>query len=203
MNENTPPLDGLIQIATYWTLNPDHSCSAWVMRPGGKKNEYVVTPDQLRTLHEDMPEALKAMIVNRLQKGEQGVAQQFKVQATLQLLQFGGIKLKDRLDKPYLLSKVTNINRVPGYDNLVAITGTAVTVNHTQHEGRHIDYVVDIKNPVLNVERSVLDESYPGWEKRLTLGVELDVNTVALYRHVFPNKTAPAPLPLAGNLTFE
>lgn len=203
MEEHLPPLDGLVQIASYWTLNPDYSFSAWSLRADGKKNEYNVSKDQLRTLHEDLPEALQAIIVSRLTKGEQGIAQQFKVQATLQLLQFGGIAFKDMLGVSHLLSKVSELYSISTSANLVGVSGTAVDVEHVQHKGRKIGFVVNIKHPVLTVERMELEHRYPGWEKRLAVGRELEIDEPSLFRHVFMNAAVDTTPPAINAITFE
>lgn len=165
-------------------------------------NDPIVSRAFLHALHEDLPDAILALIGWHFSVGANRSGEAFAyhddVMTTMDVLLSKTVTLTDTDGNTRLLSKVKDIRPFTSLPQNLWLKATLVRINTHLVDNRPVQFAISHDTKDVAVRQDHLEESYPGALHRWQLGKDIGIEPAELMAHAFLNN--PVAVDICKNL---
>lgn len=167
------------------------------------KEEFVFGYEEVRKVHPLFPEALQALCGWHTRTMGHGHPSSTNVVGTLRLLRGDVVSAVDEHGKDYVFTRVKDIDELPTVPGVVFISGDRYVHEKKTVGDVSVPIVIACLHEMHGVTKVSLDENYPGWMERWTIGEELGLRGFELTHQAFPKTQLPEAIKLDREFTFD
>lgn len=198
MNSTLPPIHQLLAITGSWKILTQNSFLAYFVE--GYSQDLVIPKEYVAQAHPLLALAIEQSIAWNDVHGKPASIDGASVYATNELLNERAYHFIDKDGKDQYFTNILNI----AWDTTdVGIYGKWFKVQINVIDDVHVPFVLVRTNANIKVPLAYLDEHYPGWKERYTLGWDLGMDTKELMAEVFSARCPQVSAVGIDGFTFE
>lgn len=192
-----------IALSSTWAYHAKGMFSVRISEPGDVTGVYAIPEAELAALHPLLPTAMKAAMALNADNGGRANISGEMVGYTLQTLAGDIFELKDDNGIARVYAKIYDLSTSPADDRMVMISGRCLTLQPAHPDYNNVPFSTSCDYKIIEVSGKTLENQYPGWEARLLLGTELDMDKTSLYKNVFSKSCTTTPTADMGAVEFN
>lgn len=169
----------------YWLPQADGFDTVVMDKDDGRKFITTVSNSDVAALHPLLPQAILAIAAHPDKAGRKEIISGHLVSYTLELLRGKQITFTDSQQKLRVFIKPTTLFSVPTDKTQVNLRGTYVDVRTVNVGERDVQIAVHGYLSHANISKALLEENFPGWEKRWLMALDLGFANNECLPHVF------------------
>lgn len=185
MQTENARIKALLDLTWKWCIVNESSLCA-TSGNGRTFKDSVIDDAYLATAHPDLPAAIRALILNIERPGKHaGTAPGGCVFQTFYMLTYGTVSITDSYRREIVYTELDDLAIPSDPLGPVRMLGTSADIERFSYAGKTISCVVNHGWTDTLVERSELDNRYPGWLERWNIGKTLGLADRDLIKHTF------------------
>lgn len=201
MPYTTDQLQNIVEETDHWTILNEQN---FLSHGGLNREPCAVSVCDLAKLHPDYPTALRGMIdlayEPAIDTTEYANVAGHAAQHTLEYLVKPGVWMLSENGSKDLFHRIEQINDCPGDAENTMVSGLLFILDNLGASYNHLKVVTTSCPAKLRVPIECLNTTYPGWQARWKIGLELGLGYPDLQQHTFSDAS---PHTTTGTPTLE
>lgn len=201
-------IQGIINRANHWYVQEDGSFHAYLNDYNDLDGPYIkvdVSEGLVAQAHPKLPALLRQISLKYSNPPHTASLGGDVISRNLHILNGDYVKSFDTGGRPVYLINIKDIklNTTMLESPWVYVKATLLDTEDLCVNGEIIPMVVWSESFADEVSQLPLNKTYPGWQERFKIGMELGVPQAELMKHVFAHNVAPSVQPSISGVTFD